>query len=94
MSGDMAGFKAAATPQALELVGMSLDAALYKMRMIALLALGCKHSHQEVRGGGGGAPGGVGGGPGGDGGVCVGIPAAAFLLTYLLLPLLLSAADL
>uniref|UniRef100_A0A383WL32 PCI domain-containing protein n=1 Tax=Tetradesmus obliquus TaxID=3088 RepID=A0A383WL32_TETOB len=40
LNGDLAGFKAAATPAVLESVGVSPEAALDKMRLLALLVLG------------------------------------------------------
>ena len=48
LAGDMAGFKAAATPAVLEQAGVTAEAAQYKARMIALLALGGKAAHEEV----------------------------------------------
>lgn len=48
LSGDVASYRAAATPQALEMAGMSAEDALHKARMSALLALGTKAGHEEV----------------------------------------------
>jgi hypothetical protein len=42
------GFKAAATPAVLEGVGVSADAALDKMRLLALLVLGSKAKGSAV----------------------------------------------
>ncbi len=49
LSGDIASYRAAATPQALEMAGMTAEDALHKARMSALLALGTKAGHEEVR---------------------------------------------
>jgi translation initiation factor 3 subunit M len=46
--GDLQGFRAAATPAVLEGIGVSADAALDKMRLMALLVLGSKSSRSAV----------------------------------------------
>ncbi|KAF6262353.1 hypothetical protein COO60DRAFT_649925 [Scenedesmus sp. NREL 46B-D3] len=48
LNGDLAGFKAAATPAVLEGVGVSAEAALDKMRLLALLVLGSKAKGSAV----------------------------------------------
>lgn len=48
LSGDITAYRAAATPQALELASFDADAALLKARMSALLALGTRAGHEEV----------------------------------------------
>jgi translation initiation factor 3 subunit M len=50
LGGDLAAYKAAATPAALQLSGMTEEAALHKARMAALLALGNRAAagHDEV----------------------------------------------
>lgn len=48
LSGDITAFRAAATPATLEAVGVSADNALTKARMMALLALGSRSTHEEV----------------------------------------------
>lgn len=48
LSGDIASFKSAATPSALEQAGCSFDSALLKARISALLALGVKAGHDEL----------------------------------------------
>lgn len=47
-SATLAAFRAAATPAALEAAGTSLEAATTKARLVALLALCSKSSHEEV----------------------------------------------
>eukprot|EP00879_Flechtneria_rotunda_P004880 GHRR01005154.1.p1 GENE.GHRR01005154.1~~GHRR01005154.1.p1 ORF type:complete len:241 (+),score=111.48 GHRR01005154.1:2004-2726(+) len=48
LKGDLQGFKAAATPAVLDSVGVSADAALDKMRLMALLVLGSKAAGSAV----------------------------------------------
>ncbi|GAX79504.1 hypothetical protein CEUSTIGMA_g6945.t1 [Chlamydomonas eustigma] len=48
LSGDISSFRSAATSEALELAGVSAEAALSKARTSALLALGTRAGHEEV----------------------------------------------
>lgn len=48
LRGDLKGFKSAATPAVLEAIGVSADAALDKMRLMALLVLGSKANGAAV----------------------------------------------
>lgn len=48
LSGDISAFRQAATPEALEQAGFSSEAALYKARMSALLALAAKAGYLEI----------------------------------------------
>ncbi|MEW5305819.1 MAG: hypothetical protein WDW36_008336 [Sanguina aurantia] len=48
LAGDITGFRTAASPAVLEQLGVSLETALSKARMVALLALGCRAGHDEL----------------------------------------------
>lgn len=48
LAGDVAAYRAAASPALLESVGTSPEAGLSKARTMALLALGCRSIHEEV----------------------------------------------
>lgn len=48
LNGDLAGFKSAASPAVLDSVGISADAALDKMRLMALLVLGSRANGSAV----------------------------------------------